>query len=644
MAKANASSVKAGEAYISLFSDDSRLKKGLDAAKKNLQKWGKTIQAIGLGLMGPGMAVLGAGIKSAFDFRTFGDAFDKMAGRTGLSVEFLSEMAHAANMSGASIGDVESAMKGVAGVMTGAAMGKKKPLELLSSLGLSFQELSGMNPEDQFMRIAGAISGVENPAFRAGLAMKAFGSAGTQLLPMLAEGADGIADLRKEARDLGIAIDTDMAKNAAGLNDAWSRMTGAVRGVTNAVGNALAPVMTELLNRIAPVISSVATWVKDNSRLIVTIAKIAAVVAGAGAAVFGLGVAVFGIGSVIGGIGTALKAVGMMAGSLFSALAAGFGFLISPIGLAAAAVVGLAGIFFYSSGKMGEAIQWLKDRFSELFSFASQTFQGIGDAIMAGDLSLAFEVAWSAVKLVWTKGINWILDKWYSLKYGIQEAWSTAVYFIARLWTGTMAGIRKVMVNLISGMKGAWAAYSNWWQKTMNSMVGKAMGADDAYIESMNKADDARFQAEAYAIENERAAAVGQIDADAAGTRNELDAQQQRDSDARAAAFAGQLDALTAAEDEARKKWRDAIANAAAKRAEFEASKEDTKKIPRVLDAAMPELAGAAGKGSASGTFSAFEVGGLGNNIAQQQLNETKSMRQLLERIHDDMGEGFSIA
>jgi len=225
------------------------------------------------------------------------------------------------------------------------------------------------------------------------------------------------------------------------------------------------------------------------------------------------GTAIVGFSSVLGSIGT----LATMAGTAIGLIAGTIGFLLSPIGLVSAAIVGLGGYFLYSTGMMGDAMDWLKDQFGSLFRFAGDTFQGICDAIMAGDLSLAFEVATSALKLVWLKASHWLLDKWYAITMGIQDAWANATTWLAGQFVNATAAISKSWVTLISSLKIAWAGYQNWWQKQMNYIVGKAMGADDATIESMNRADDQRFMGNVLAADSGMEKQLAEIDANKSG-------------------------------------------------------------------------------------------------------------------------------
>ena len=90
--------------------------------------------------------------------------------------------------------------------------------------GLTVEDLKGLSPDEQFEKLAGAVASISDPTLKAA-AMKIFGANGTNLLPLFAEGADGIQALRDEARKFGISIDDATAKTGAEYGDAMARAT-----------------------------------------------------------------------------------------------------------------------------------------------------------------------------------------------------------------------------------------------------------------------------------------------------------------------------------------------------------------------------------------------------------------------------------
>ena len=102
--------IKAGRAYVEMYLKDV-LAPGLKKAAKRLTAFGRAVNKLGAGLIAGGAALavpLAAGVQT---FTDWGDELAKMSDRTGISVASLSELTHAALQSGASIEELENAVK-----------------------------------------------------------------------------------------------------------------------------------------------------------------------------------------------------------------------------------------------------------------------------------------------------------------------------------------------------------------------------------------------------------------------------------------------------------------------------------------------------------------------------------------------------
>lgn len=193
----------------------------------------------------------------------FGDAFDKMSGRTGISTETLSEYAHAAAMCGADISNVEGALKGMSRYLDDAAIKGGDAKAAFDRLGLSATELLVASPERQFETIAAAIARIEEPTERAALAMKIFGDDGQKLLPLFSSGADGLQAMKEEARTLGVSLSGEAAAGGAAFVDATTRLQTAVHGAGLAFAELFAPALTSIANGLSKVVSKIATFARE---------------------------------------------------------------------------------------------------------------------------------------------------------------------------------------------------------------------------------------------------------------------------------------------------------------------------------------------------------------------------------------------
>jgi len=104
----SASGIRVGAAFNELSVNDSRLIKGLQAASRKLQSCGAGLRNIGTRMMAVGAGIVTPLLASAKRFASMGDQLDKMSARTGMSVESLSELGYAAQLSSTGLEDVET--------------------------------------------------------------------------------------------------------------------------------------------------------------------------------------------------------------------------------------------------------------------------------------------------------------------------------------------------------------------------------------------------------------------------------------------------------------------------------------------------------------------------------------------------------
>src|SRR5262245_48785308 len=134
--------IRAGAAYIELYTKDSRLVRGLASASKRLKAFGAGVQSLGLKTVALGGAMLTPFIAAVKHFADAGDQLNKMSQRTGVSVESLSELGYAAEQSGADLETLEGGLRKMQRTLVDAAQGSKSANETLHTLGLSIKDLA----------------------------------------------------------------------------------------------------------------------------------------------------------------------------------------------------------------------------------------------------------------------------------------------------------------------------------------------------------------------------------------------------------------------------------------------------------------------------------------------------------------------
>jgi hypothetical protein len=301
---------------------------------KNLQSaMGQARKAVGVAMTAAGAAITGFAVKGIFDFANLADELDKMSLRTGFSTNALGELKFAAEQSGASLGDIERSSKNLSKQILDLEKGSGALSENLGRLGLDYDTLSKMTPEQQFMEVAFAIADVDDASTRAALAANIFGRAGTQLLPMLANGRAGLQSMREEAIRLGYSLGPEQAKMGAQFKDVLQQMEMALGSLSMDVAQVLIPILVDMMTWVKEAAISFKQWRDENPGLFQALTKLTVV----------LGLVMSFLGPLLlmlPGIATAfaaVKATVIAVGAVLAVLTGPIGLIIGAIALLGAA-------------------------------------------------------------------------------------------------------------------------------------------------------------------------------------------------------------------------------------------------------------------------------------------------------------------
>jgi len=654
----SAQAIRAGAAYVELYTKDSRLVRGLARASKRLQAFGASVRAMGLRVAAAGTAMLAPLLGAAKLFASTGDQLDKMRARTGFSAEALSELGFAAEQGGASIDQLDRSLAAMARFSVMVERGLKTSTDLLDMLGVSAEQFKQASPEERFKLLAEAISKIEDPTLRAGIALNVFGRSGRELLPMLEGGRASIEALQEEARRLGITMTDEDATSAAELTDAMNRLRRQLKAIVVQIGAALAPVLTEMQKRIAPLITSVIKWVKENKTLVVTVFKIAAAVVAAGVGLIILGTLISSAGAVIGGLVAVIGAVGTAIAILGKIIA----LLLTPIGLVILAVVALAGYLLYATGVGGKALAWLGERFQVLKDDGIAAWQGIADALAAGDIGLAAKILWLTLKMEWKRGVHFLNGLWIGAKEFFLSLWTNAVFGVAKIINNGWAAIEVGWTETVGFLADAWSVFTNLLTKTWHNTIGfikkawvrlKSLFSDEVDVDAevsrinqeVSQATEAADQKMLEAVgqrDRERRQRREQIERDRAGVEATLGEMQAEEHARRQRQFADDLAATEGELADARREWQEAIAEAAKKRKEAESGEPERMKE---LQDSLSFSAGAVGeeqrKVEVKGTFNALAARGLGaDSLAERTARAAEQIVVNTKDLVDQAKQG----
>ncbi len=484
------SDIKAGAAYVELLLRNATFVNGLKRSSAMLKSFGAGAQAIGLAVGAAGAAITGAFSIAAHTFASVGDELDDMSKRTGVSTEMLSKLGFAADQTGSDLGTVEKGLSGMAKFLRQVAEGGKEALKVLNELGVSTADLANKSPDERMQLLMTAISRVEDASKRAAIAMQVFGRSGTQLLPLI----ENFAELSHQATVFGLVVSTESASAASALSDAFSLMRKSLAAIRFAIGENIAPLLTELSAQISTVAAGVREFVQENKSL--TVALLSA------------GVGLTAVGAVLGSLGLAAfnisKFISLVVVPAFSAMASAVGFLLSPLGL----VIGISGTVVYWFTTMTETGRQmaasLSTWFGELGAIVTDAFGAIRNALAAGDIAAAAAVLWAGLKIVWLRGIEPLRRMWASLKEYYITTWVTVANALATSWSFMQQNWAKV----VAGMKTIWTGFIFGAQAEWARMQAKST---DSFLKAFQMITGIDTSVERQANEAEKQKALGSI-------------------------------------------------------------------------------------------------------------------------------------
>ena len=244
---------------VDLKLETAQLRKGVDQAAAQIDKLTKAFGAIAgavvLKELG-GMALDAASKLGEFVMRgaEAADKMGKLAQSVGVPVEALSRLDYAAGMSGVSTEQLGVALNKLNKNLAEAGAGGKHQTAMFEALGVAVKDTGGnvRSTEAVFADLADVFADMPDDASKSALAMEVFGKAGADLIPLLNEGKDGLAEMSDEADRLGVTIDAKAAKAAESFNDSIDKMHRALNGVATQaiakVGPEFAKLADEFVN------------------------------------------------------------------------------------------------------------------------------------------------------------------------------------------------------------------------------------------------------------------------------------------------------------------------------------------------------------------------------------------------------------
>jgi hypothetical protein len=242
--------------------------------ENNLKKLKDASTLVGGAMVAMGVAIVGSATLSIKKYAEMGSAVHDLALKTGFSTEAISEWSYALEQSGSDASALQIAMRTLSNAIVGATEGSESQRKAFERINVDYKALRALKPEQQFETIAYAVGGLKDQTLKAAVAQDLFGRSGMNLLPLLAEGKDGIAKLRKEANDLGIVFDQVSADSADRLGDSLDTLGKSFDGLKIAIAQNLLPTLQPLIDNVTKIIADFRKWADANPELAKTLTRL----------------------------------------------------------------------------------------------------------------------------------------------------------------------------------------------------------------------------------------------------------------------------------------------------------------------------------------------------------------------------------
>jgi len=229
------------EIKVKVGADVDNLNKGMSSAEASLARFAK-VGAASVVAVGVAMVAL---TKASMDNI---DVLAKQARSLGLTTAAFQKMALVAGEAGIESGKLSSMLGLMQRNIVELSNGTQAQVDSFKALGVSLSDLQGLSPDEQFAKIADALSAVGDPAEKTALAMEVFGRSGRDAINMLNGYGEAAANAAKFQNDFGIAVSQTTSDNVERANDAVGRLKMLMEGFGNTMAGIVAPSIESTAN------------------------------------------------------------------------------------------------------------------------------------------------------------------------------------------------------------------------------------------------------------------------------------------------------------------------------------------------------------------------------------------------------------
>ena len=279
------------------------LSKSLKETKEKVKEVSDSVTDMGKKMMGVGVAITGSLTALTGSYVEHSSEIVKVSKMAGISTKeyqmwdrILKSTGYSMEAANGDFAAMAERMAVTQQELTGLIDSESDLTQIVKELGLSVTDSNGnLKNTGQFMNeLMIATSKLENKTHQQAVMTALLSTTGEELLPHLENWEQKMKEMEK-----GNYVTDSQLKKVAEFKQKWNDLKLQFEGTRNAIGQALMPILEQLMEKVSPVIDKVTKWINENPKLVEGILIVGGVIAGLGAIVTTLGIALSGLAGII---------------------------------------------------------------------------------------------------------------------------------------------------------------------------------------------------------------------------------------------------------------------------------------------------------------------------------------------------------
>lgn len=235
--------------------DDASDAKRFDKLKGALDKVGEGLKiaaSVTGAVVGAAAAAAGAITNLATSSAEYADEVDKMSQKIGISKQAYQEWSYVMGQNGMDVDALQTGMKTLNTQILKTQGATDKSKTSLGKLGVAVTDSTGKlrSQEDILFDTITTLAQMDEGADRAKLAQELLGKSGSELAPLLNQGADSIKDLTQRSHDLGLIMSDEAVDAGVKLGDTMDDVKKSMGALKNQLGSSLTPVVQKFSEQL----------------------------------------------------------------------------------------------------------------------------------------------------------------------------------------------------------------------------------------------------------------------------------------------------------------------------------------------------------------------------------------------------------